>query len=250
MAKLTVIIPTLNEEHNIKDVLESVAFADEIIVVDSYSTDKTIEKARLCTKYVFQHKFKDFSSQKNWALEQATNEWVLFVDADERISSALKSEIVATINLKTDYVAYSMHRNNYFLGKKVRFSGWQNDKVVRLIKKSKCRYNNKLVHESIDADGEIGLLHNPLLHYTYKNFDHYVNKLNHYSDLQSLESFQKNKKVNFFHFLIKPLFRFIKHYFIKQGFRDGYVGFVIAYLQSYAVFSRYVKLWQLYRTNK
>lgn len=247
MRKITVIIPTFNEENNIREVLESVTFADEIMVVDSFSTDKTIEIAKEYTSFILQREYQNSASQKNWAIPQATNEWILLVDADERITPSLREEILHVLKNQTSdkTVAYWIHRTNYFMGKQVRFSGWQNDKVIRLFRKSKCHYQNKRVHAEIIADGEIGVLKNKLLHYTFVSIDQAVNKRNRYAEWKAIDCDKKTGRLSPYHFAVKPAWAFFKSFVIKQGFRDGIVGFTIAKLESYSVFIRYVKLWLL-----
>lgn len=246
MEKLTAIIPAQNEEHNIQAVLESVNFADEIMVVDGFSTDKTIEIAERFTNFIVQREYGYSASQKNWAIPQATNEWILLVDADERVTEELREEILNVLkNPPSDIVAYWIYRDNHFMGEKVQFSGWQGDKVIRLFRKSKCRYEDKMVHAEIIADGKVGFLKNHFYHNTYTTFDNHIAKLNRYATWQAKDYDKKTGTLTPYHFLLKPWFRFVKHYFIKQGFRDGLVGFVISFLAAYATLNRYIKLWLL-----
>lgn len=247
MNKLTVIIPTGNEEHNIRGVLESVSFADEIMVVDSYSTDNTVEIAKEYTSFILQREYQYSASQKNWAIPQANNEWILLVDADERVTPELKDEILSILkNPPTDdTVAYWIYRMNHFLGERVKFSGWQNDKVIRLFKKSKCRYEDKMVHAEIIADGKVKFLKNKFYHNTYTTIDNHIIKLNRYATWQAKDYDHKTGMLTPYHFILKPFWGFFKHYIIQMGFRDGVVGLTIGFMQSYAIFMRYVKLWLL-----
>lgn len=251
MAKhpITAIIPAYNEAHNIVEVLKSVDFCDEIILVDSNSTDNTVELAQPYFDKLLTREYIHSASQKNWAIPQATNEWILLVDADERVTPALKEEIIQLIpNLDTNgHAGYWMGRRNFFMGKQVRYSGWKNDKVIRLFKKSKCKYIDKHVHSEIKADGTVGWLENKLLHYKYVSIDHHVSKLQRYASLQARDFDQKVGKITLFHVVVKPFWGFFKHYVIQLGFLDGFVGFSIAYLRSYGIFMRYVKLWLLRR---
>jgi len=243
--KITAIIPTLNEAIHIEEAINSVSFADEIIIIDSFSTDNTIDLAQKHGVKIIQRPFDDYSSQKNFAISQAKHNWIFMLDADEKISPKLKLELKNLFSQNPDKVAYWFHRTDYFMGKKIRFSGWRNDKVIRFFNRNFCKYNGKLVHEEILLIGQVGFLKEPLLHYPYKNFDHYVGKLNKYAGLQAKMLFDESKHLNFFHFAVKPSYRFVNHYFLKFGFLDGYQGFVIAVLQSYGVFARYIKLWLL-----
>lgn len=243
--KITAIIPTLNEAIHIEEAINSVLFADEIIIIDSFSTDDTIALAKKYDVKIIQRQFDDYSSQKNYAISQAKHNWIFMLDADEKISPALQQELKDLFAQNLDKVAYWFHRTDYFMDKKIDFSGWRNDKVIRFFNRDFCRYDGKLVHEEVCFEGQSGFIKERLLHYPYKNFDHYVNKLNRYAGLQAKMLFEKGKSTNCFHLAVKPFYRFINHYFLKLGFLDGYQGFVIAVLQSYGVFSRYVKLWLL-----
>lgn len=246
MNKLTAIIPVGNEIHNIEAVIASVSFADEILVVESYSTDGTYEKAQELATKVIRRKFQYPASQKNWAIPQAKYEWILLVDADERVTDELKAEIIKTLkNPKKSIVAYWIGRINFFMGKRVNYSGWRNDKVIRLFKRDFCVYEDKFVHEEIIANGKIDKLKNKFYHDTYITFDKYVDKMNRYATWQAKEYDEKTGRLTLYHFAIKPFWGFFKHYIIQSGFRDGIVGFTIGYMQSYRVFMRYLKLWLL-----
>ena len=223
MLKLTVIIPTGNEAHNIEAVIASVDFADEILVADSFSTDGTYEKSKELGVNIIRREFKYFADHKNWAIPQAKNEWILLLDADE----------------------------NYFMGKLVKHSGWRNDSVIRLFKRDECKYKDIHVHEEIiTKGGSIGRLKHKLYHNTYTSFDDYIEKRNRYSSLQAKDYDKKTGRLTLYHFIIKPSWRFIKHFIIQGGFRDGLIGFIISYLHSYSVFTRYVKVWLLRKKLK
>jgi glycosyltransferase involved in cell wall biosynthesis len=248
--KITAIIPTFNEEVHVEAAIKSVDFADEIIVIDSFSTDATVELAKKQNVKVVQRVFDDFSSQKNFAIDLAVNEWIFVLDSDERIEESLKKEIVETLSKPADFVAYSIKRSFYFLGKKIRYSGWQRDRVVRLFSKKHCKYNGDLVHELIETKGEIGFLKNKIDHYSYRNFEHYVSKLNRNSWLKAKKLHQDKKSVNPYNLLVKPPVRFLTHYIVRLGFLDGFEGFILASIQSYGVFMRYIKLWLINNKKK
>ncbi|SRR5690606_10178075 len=250
MNKLTAIIPTGNEIHNIEAVIASVAFADEILVVDSFSTDGTYEKALTLATKVIRREYEYSASQKNWAIPQAQHEWILLVDADERVTPELEQEIKAILNNpKPDVVAYWIGRMNHFMGERVHYSGWRNDKVIRLFKRDFCKYEDKNVHAEIIANGTIDNLKEKLYHNTYTSFDAYLVKMNRYAWWQAKDYDKKTGKLTPYHFIIKPFWGFFKHYIIQSGFRDGVVGLTIGYVQGYVVFMRYVKLWLL-RKNR
>ena len=247
--KITAIIPTLNEELHIQEAIDSVGFADEIMVIDSFSSDRTIEIAKKNKVRILQRVFDDFSTQKNYAIEQASHDWIYILDADERVTESLKVEIIETLQQLNGFVGFYVFRTFYFFGKKLNYSGWQRDKVIRLFDRNFCKYDGKLVHETIEHKGEIGFLKNKLEHYSYRDYDHYVTKLNHYSTLKAKSLFNKGKRVNLYHILIKPPARFVSHYFVKLGFLDGYPGFVISAVQANGVLTRYIKLWRLRKTK-
>ena len=192
MEKLTAIIPTGNEEHNIVAAIKSVDFADEIMVVDSFSKDATVQLATPLADTILQREYENSASQKNWAIPQAKHKWILLLDADERVTSELKKEVLSIINSNTDYSGFWIKRQNYFMGKKVRFSGWQGDRAIRLFIRDKCKYANKHVHSEIISDGKIGNLNNILTHNTFKTKESYLLNTN---DLTIKEGFLKIKKM-------------------------------------------------------
>lgn len=250
MNKLTAIIPVGNEINNIESVIKSVDFADEILVVDSFSNDGTYEKALELADKVIRREYIHSASQKNWAIPQAKHEWILLIDADERVTPELKKEIIETLKFPDkDNVAYWIGRNNHFMGKEVKFSGWRNDKVIRLFKRDFCKYENKNVHAEIIADGPIGKLNNKFFHNSYISLDLYIKKMNRYAWLQAKDYDSKTGYLTPYHFIIKPTWRFFKHYILQLGFLDGVVGLTIASIQFYVVFMRYVKIWLL-RKNR
>lgn len=246
MVKLTAIIPTGNEIHNIEEVIASVDFADEILVVDSFSTDGTFEKAQELATKVIRREYQYSASQKNWAIPQAQHEWILLVDADERVTPELKKEIQDILKNPTkDIAAYWIGRLNHFMGEAVNYSGWRNDKVIRLFKRDLCKYEDKHVHAEIIVDGTVSKLKNKFYHNTYITLDKYFEKMNRYATWQAKDYDKKTGKLTAYHFVIKPFWGFFKHYIIQSGFRDGLVGLVIGYIQGYVIFMRYVKLWLL-----
>jgi glycosyltransferase involved in cell wall biosynthesis len=243
--KITAIIPTLNEEINIKGAIDSVSFADEIIIIDSFSTDRTVEYANNLKVTVLQRKFDDFSHQKNFAIQKAKYDWIYILDADERVTDNLRIEILQAVKDSPYQVGFYVYRAFYFIDKKLRYSGFQRDKVIRLFKKKYCKYDGKLVHEKIIAQGAIGVFKSKLNHYSYQNYDQYIRKLNQYASLKAKSLFKQNKNVNLFHIIIKPSFRFFSHYILRLGILDGFPGFIISITQAYGVLTRYIKLWLL-----
>ncbi len=248
--KITAIIPTFNEERHMEEAIKSVSFANEIIVIDSFSTDQTIPLAKKHNVRILQRVFDDFSSQKNYAIEKAKYNWIYVLDADERVSKDLRKEILDTLEKTGQKVGFIIYRTFYYFDKKIDFGGWQRDRVIRLFRKDKCRYNGDLVHERIDFDGEAGVLENKITHYSYNGFDHYNNKLDHYASLKAQSLYDKRKSVNLFHLFIKPPVRFFIDYILKLGILDGKPGLILAKHQYYGVKARYTKLKQLYIDEK
>ena len=240
--KITVIIPTLNEEIHIEKAIECVSFADEIIVIDSFSTDKTLALAKKYDVKIVQRKFDDFSTQKNYAIDLASNKWIYILDADERVTPEVKEEILEAVKNPKDFVGFYVRRTLFFMGKKINYGGTQRDKVVRFFLKEFCRYDGSPVHETIQARGKLGFFKHKIEHFSYRNYDHYISKMNHYAALRGRQFHRKGKKVNLFHILIKPRARFFIHYFIRLGFLDGFAGFIFAKTQAYGVLTRYIKL--------
>ena len=249
MSKITAIIPTLNEEERIQNSLKSAEFADEIIVIDSYSTDNTVEIVKQSNARLLQRKFDDFSSQKNYAIDHASNDWIVWLDADEVLSKELQDEIRSAVENPKEYVGFYIYRIFFFKGKRMRYTGTQNDRLIRLFNRKFCRYEG-WVHEKIIPQGKVGVLKNKILHYSYISYDRYIVKLNHYSELKAKELFQKGLVVTPYHIIIKPIVRFIKHYIVKLGFLDGFYGFIISFILSYGVLVRYIKLWNLKQEHK
>ncbi len=248
MEKLTVIIITFNEEDFIEDAIETASFADEIIVMDSYSTDKTSELVKNKNVVFIQNEFENFSKQRYIASKHSTNNMILFIDADERIPKLLREEIQFVLNLDELNSAYEVLFSHIFMGKKMKYGHYQSNWKIRLFNKTKCWYNEaKLVHEKIIViDGTIGKLKNPIIHYTYRSWNHAVNKRNHYAEIQAQQLYEKGIKPNAFHFIVKPFYRFMKQYIFKAGFLDGFPGFASASINSYYVMTRYIKLWLLH----
>ncbi|WP_452224171.1 glycosyltransferase family 2 protein [Lacinutrix chionoecetis] len=238
---------TYNEEQHIESYIESLSFANEIIIVDSFSTDNTVALAKKYDVKIIQREFKNFSDQKNFAISKAKNEWIVFFDLDEKIPPELAKEIVDSVNSKHPLKAYKVKRNFNFMGKRIKYSGFQTDVAVRLFDKNYCKYNGKAVHESIETNEKVGTLKHAVDHQTYKSFDNYNAKLSKYSKLQAEELYKKNVRPNLYHFLFRPWYRFMHQYFLRLGFLDGKEGFIISYVHAFSVYKRYIQLWAMYR---
>lgn len=241
---LSVIITTFNEEENVGRALASVAWADDILVVDSFSTDETVAIAESCGARVLQRAYEGPTDQKNWAIPQAQHEWILLLDADEEVTEALHTEVEQWLMKDTiPFDAAWIGRNNFFFGQPIRYSGWQNDRVVRFFHRDKARYEEVQVHEEIDTtELEVVQLKERLNHYTYRDLDHFLDKMRRYATWSAQDHAARTPKVTLFHLWIKPVFRFFKHYIAKQGFRDGQAGFIVSVIMAWGVFLRYAKL--------
>jgi glycosyltransferase involved in cell wall biosynthesis len=248
--KITALIPCYNEEHNIEAVLDSVKFADEIMVVDSFSTDNTVELAKKHTNKILQREYENSASQKNWAIPQATHEWIILVDADERVTPELEQEIRQTIDSGPEEVAFWIGRSNLFMGNQIQHGGYKNDRVIRLFKRDACKYENLRVHAEVLADGKVGTLTSKLKHNTYISIDHHLHKMNRYAQWQAEDLVNKIGRITPYHLIGKPVFRFIKEYLLQSGWRDGLPGFTLALIASYSVVLRYIKVWLIRKNLK
>lgn len=248
---LSALVITYNEAENLPDLLEGLDFAGEIIVVDSFSTDNTIEilKKYPHVSFVERH-FENFSDQRNFALSLAKNNWILFTDADERIPGSLQREIAHELQSPGDTVAYAIKRQFFFEDKPLRFSGYQSNKAIRLFRKDHGKYDhNKLVHEVPLISGKVKILKNKLDHYSYKDRVSYQKKIDSYARLRAQELYLKGLQPNAFHFYLKPAYRFIRHFIIRLGLLDGRSGFIMSKLEAEGVKKRYQYLKALYQTE-
>lgn len=251
MNKLSAIIPCFNEELNISGAIESCLFADEIIVVDSFSTDKTVDIIKQYTKVkLIQHSYKNSAAQKNWTIPKAKYDWIFLLDADERANEKLTDEIKEIIK-NPKHVAYWIDRENYFMDREIK-NVWNSDSVIRLFRKSKCRYEEKHVHGEILANGTIGSLKNKIKHDTYsgKGLLAHLRKSEQYTTWAALDRVNKINNITYYHLVLKPFYAFIKRYIIKKGFLDGIPGLIISSLGAWNVFIRNVKVWRMHNGEK
>lgn len=241
---LTAIIPTYNEEKDIRKALESVSFADEILVVDSFSTDSTLEIANEFGARIIQREYAYSASQKNWAIPQASYEWILLLDADEWLDDVTIKEIQHLLDSPPSYDAYWFPRQNHFMNRKMRFGLWRNDKVIRLFRRDLCVYEDKRVHAEIQCSGRVGYMSSPIQHNTYKGFSEMIQKTNRYTTWAAADRVNK-KKVGAFDVVVKPWFAFFRDYILKLGFLDGLPGFISAAHTSWSKFIRAVKIYRM-----
>ncbi|BBJ00628.1 glycosyl transferase family 2 [Ferrigenium kumadai] len=242
MARLSVILITKNEAANIRACLDSVAWADEIIVVDSGSTDGTTAIARDFTQHVYEHDWPGFGPQKNRALDYATGEWVLSLDADERVTPELRAEITAVL-ASPRAEGYRIPRLSSFCGRFMHHSGWRPDYVLRLFRRDKGRFSDALVHEAVQVHGRVEDLKHDLLHFSYRDFDDVLAKLNGYSSAGSEMLQRRGKRGGLASALFHGLWAFIRTYFLRAGFLDGREGFMVAIMNAENSYYRYIKLW-------
>jgi len=250
--KLSAIVTSYNEEINIKECLESVLFADEVLLVDSFSRDRTIEIARSLPKVrILQHEYFGSAAQKNWAMDRAEHPWVLIVDADERVTAELAREIVDLLSHGPDAAHYSIRRQNIFVDRIIRHSGWSTDRVVRLIRNGTVRYPNRRVHADMRPEGPTPTMTAPLLHYTFRSFSQYLEKFQRYAEWGAAEAFKKGKNPGVAELFFRPAWMCFRMYVLQAGFLDGRHGFVLCALQAYGVFLKWAKVWewQRYRAN-
>jgi glycosyltransferase involved in cell wall biosynthesis len=243
-ALLSVIVITRDEARNIGACLDSVAWADDLVVVDAESADATADIARTRGARVFLEPWRGFAAAKTFALAQTRHEWVLWLDADERVTPALAEEIRRAIVAAAPFAAYRMARRAYFLGKWIRHCGWYPGRVTRLFRASMARFNDAQVHEHLLVDGEVGTLGADLLHYTDDDLDHYYSKFNRYTSLHADQLRETGKRVRISDILLRPVAVFVKMYLLKAGFLDGMHGFVLSRLSAQYVFAKYAKLWE------
>lgn len=242
---LTALVITYNEIEYIQKCIEGIDFANEIIVVDSFSTDGTYEYLKEHPRVnVIQRPFENFTSQKSFTLDLATHDWVLFIDADEVVSEQLQLEILKTIHSKEiKEVAFWFYRVFMFENHPLKYCGTQSDKNIRLFRKSKVNFNpRKIVHETLEINGTSGIFQTKLTHYCYKNYNDYKRKMITYGKLKANQDFKKNNQFNFVLLLLKPLWTFFRKYIIRFGFLDGKRGFILCYLNAIGTYERYKEL--------
>ena len=250
MPKLSVIVPCKNEEANLRACLESVRWADEILVVDSGSADRSLEIAREFTDRVLQHPYVNSATQKNWSIPQARHEWAMILDCDERVTPELQAEIRDLLAGTPDCDGYRVRRDNWFFGKRIRRCGWDGDTILRLFLRDKGRYEDKHVHADVIVPGRVGWLQGRLEHHTYRSFDQYLEKFGRYTTWGALDLRDRGVQASAWSLLARPLFRFFRMYVLRQGFRDGQAGLVLCGLASFNVFMKYAKLWAIRRAEK
>jgi glycosyltransferase involved in cell wall biosynthesis len=242
--RVSAIVTTFNEERNIAACLDSLQWCDEILVVDSFSTDGTPEIVGRYENVKFsQRTYYGSASQKNWAMDQVEHDWILIFDADERCTAGLQKEIEQLLAGSPKHEAYTIRRQVYFMDHLIRFSGWQHDQVVRLIRKGSGRYPNRRVHADMETRGPAPLLRNPMLHYMADSFDEYFPRIQKYSVWGASQAWKEGKRSGVAEVWGRSAWRFVRTYIVQGGFMDGMYGLVFCMLQAYGTYLKWAILW-------
>ena len=248
---LAVVVITKNEEQNIEDCLRSVQWIDEKVIVDAESTDGTLKVASQFTQNLHVRKWPGFGLQKNFGIQQADAEWILILDADERVPTALADEITERIKswIPDEPLAYRIPRRNFFYGKWIQEGGIFPDYQIRLFRKGMAWYNDVPIHENLNVFGKVGSLKEPLDHFTENAIVDHFRKFGNYTTYAALEKMKIIQHVQWYNILMNPMVVFLKTYLIKRGYKDGVRGLIIAVFASMYTFVKYAKLWDLLRSS-
>jgi glycosyltransferase involved in cell wall biosynthesis len=242
--RLSVVVVTLNEEPRLRACLASAAWADEIVVIDAESVDKTVEIAREFSDRVVVRRWTGFADQKNFGLDQARGDWILFLDADEEVSPELADEIRAVLAQREPCEGYRMPRRNVMWGRTMRHGGLYPDWQLRLFRRGRGRFGERAVHESVTVDGRVGRLHGALVHRSYRDLSDFLARADRYSSLAADDWAAQGRRVGATDLCLRPLGRFLGMYVLRLGFLDGRPGFLLAVLYAYYVFARAAKVWE------
>lgn len=246
--KISACVTAGNEEDKIAQCLASLTWCDEIVVVDSFSKDRTFEISKQYTARVYQREWEGYIAQKNYIRGLAAHPWILFVDADEVVSPELREEITTEFDKGPgDVVAYQFPRLVYYLGKWIRHGEWYPDMKLRLFRKDRGHSAGQEPHDRVVVDGPIKTLSSPLYHFTYDDMTDHIHTLNRFSQISAKQKFAQGQRPSWADLMFRPLWRFFKCYFIKRGFMDGAQGYLIAVLTAFGVFIKYAKLFELWK---
>lgn len=245
--KISVCVMTFNEERKLRRCLESVRWCDEIVVLDSFSTDRTVEIARTYTDRVYQQAWLGYVGQRNLVRELATHPWLLFLDADEEVSKGLREEIDAVFSRgPAPHVGFEFPRRVYYLGRWIRYGEWYPDVKLRLFHRDHGRSEGLEPHDRVVVNGPVLRLRNPVWHYTYDGLDDQLRTMNRFSTISAQQKFMAGERFHWRDFLFRPPLRFLKGYVLRGGFLDGTRGLVIATISAFGAAMKYVKLWELH----
>ncbi len=251
--KLSVALITLNEQEKLGATLESAKWADEIIVVDSGSTDLTLDIARAFHARVYTEPWKGYAVQKNSAIEKATGDWILSLDADEAVEPALAEEIRRVVGSGGDPAinAYYIPRKNYLFGRWMKHGGWWPDPKLRLFRRGAARFAERAVHESMETTGRTGRLQHALVHNAYARLSDYIAANNKYSSLGAQVAYERGRRgFSFLNIVVNPIATFVYNYFLRLGFLDGKEGLLLHLYHSAYVSWKYAKVWEMSRKNQ
>jgi glycosyltransferase involved in cell wall biosynthesis len=243
--KVSGVVTSFNEEHNIGECIESLLWCDEIVVVDSFSSDRTPEIAQRYEKVkFFQRDYFGAGAQKNWAMQHVSYDWIFLLDSDERCTDELRAEVEDLLAGGPEHTAYMINRNVYILGKRIRYSGWQHDQVARLFKTGAAYYENRRVHSVLHTTGEVPILDNPIEHYMVdRSFDEYAFRLAKYGYWNAAQCWRDGDRTSALEVFLRPAWRFLRTYFLQLGILDGALGIVFCLLQSYSTYMKFAILW-------
>ena len=250
MPPLSVTIITKNEASNIAAALQSVAWADEMIVVDAESTDDTVAIARGYATRVLVRPWNGYGDQKNFAADLAQHDWILSIDADERVTPELAAEIGRTLSSHSPTHGFQVPRVTFHLGRWIRSTDWYPDYQLRLYDRRHARWNNRQVHESVTVDGQVGRLHGELQHFAYRDLSHHLKTIDRYTSLAARQMHEQGRRAGMIDLLFHPPFAFLRNYVLRRGIRDGLAGLIISLLNSYYVMLKFAKLWELQHRTK
>lgn len=243
--KVSVTVITRNEAANIAAALESVAWADEVVVVDSESTDDTVVLARRFTDKVIVRPWPGYVAQKNFAAAQASNDWIFSLDADERVPPPLAAEIRALVDRDPREAGFRVPRVNFHLGRWIRSTDWYPDYQLRLYHRGRAEWRGRHVHESVAANGPVGRLRHELQHYAYRDLSHHLQTMDRYTTLAAREMHEDGRRANGLQVLLHGRLAFFRNYVLRGGFRDGMPGLIVSVMNAYYVSQKYAKLWEL-----
>ena len=242
---VSAIVITLNEAAHIQACLDSLAWADERLVVDSGSTDDTVAIATRCGARVITHDWLGYSAQKNWAASQAAHDWIVSVDADERVTPELAAEMQASLAAPGDRAGFRVPRITFHLGRWIRCTDWYPDYQLRLYDRRRATWNGRKVHESVTADGPVGQLGHELQHYAYRDIAHHLDTINRYTTLAAEHMHERGRRTGIVELLLHPPAAFLRNYVLRRGFTAGTAGLVISTMNAYYVFLKFAKLAEL-----